>query len=158
MELLQSARDENDTETLEELRKFGNGDRQQVMNYRHYHQWLDCGYKGEPEFNEYGWCANDIPDGSEVIELWRSGYTESYIEIAQLPNGKWVNGCTYMLSESGEAGCCSIWGTRYDTRMKAISNVLERIERHIKQGTNADKKHLADIKKVRASISQPSLF
>lgn len=158
MELLQLAREDNDTATLEEFRKFGDGDRQQIMNYRHYHHWLNCGYKGEPEFNEYGWCVNDIPESFEVIELWQSGYTESYIEVAQLPNGKWVNGCTYMLSESGEVSCCSIWGTRYDTRMKAINSVLERVERHIKQGNNADKKHLTDLQKVRMNLMQPSFF
>lgn len=158
-ELLQKARKEGNKEVIAMFEKFGNNDRQRVMNYRGYYQWLECGYKGEPVFNEYGWYKNDIPDSAiEKIPLWHTDYTESHIEVAHLPNGKWVNGYNYMLQESGGCGGCSIWSTQYNSRVEAINAVLNRIKGQIQRGTNADKKHLADIKKVKLELMQPSLF
>ena len=157
--LLRKAKENHDEEILNQFQEFGSSERQQVMNYRNYHQWLECGYKGEISFDKYGWCTNEIPASDiEKIELWHNDYTENYIEVAQLPNGKWVNGCFCTLTESGCAGGCSIWGEKYETRLKALDNAIKRITEQIQRGTNADKKHLADIKKVRLEMRQLSLF
>lgn len=157
--LLSKAKENNDEEILNKFQEFGGNERQQVMNYRHYHQWLECGYKGSASFDKYGWCTNEIPASDiEKIELWHNDYTENYIEVAQLPNDKWVNGCFYFLSESGCASRCSIWGEKSNTRFEALDSVAKQIIEQIQCGTNADKKHLADMKKVRLGTRQLSLF
>lgn len=157
--LLRKAKENNDEEILKQFEELGRDERQQVINYRRYHQWLECGYKGEISFDEYGWCSNDIPASDiEKIELWHNDNTDNYIEVAQLPNGKWVNGCFYILTESGCAYGCSIWGEKYNTRLEALDSVIKRITEKIQCGTNADKKHLADMKKLRLEIRQLSLF
>lgn len=157
--LLSKAKENNDKEILKQFQDFGSNELQQVINYRRYHQWLECGYEGKISFNKYGWCTNDIPASDiEKIELWHNDYTDNYIEVAQLPNGKWVNGCFYFLSESGCVSKCCIWGEKYNTRLKAMNSVIKRITEKLQRGTNADKKHLADIKKAMLEIRQLSLF
>ena len=157
--LLRKAKENNNEEILNQFQEFGSNERQQVMNYRNYHQWLECGYKCEISFDKYGWCTNEIPASDiEKIELWHNDYTDNYIEVAQLPNGKWVNGCFYFLTESGCAGGCSIWGQKYDTRLKALDSAIKRIIKQLQSGTNADKKHIADLKKLWLDTRQLSLF
>jgi len=157
--LLSKAKENNDEEILKQFQEFGSYERQQVINYRHYQQWLECGYKGEISFDKYGWCTNEIPASYiEKIELWHNDYTENYIEVAQLPNGKWVNGCFCTLTESGCAGGCSIWGQKYDTRLEALDSAIKRIIKQLQSGTNADKKHIADMKKLWLDTRQLSLF
>lgn len=157
--LLRKAKENNDEEILKQFQEFGSNERQQVMNYRHYHQWLECGYEGSVSFDKYGWCTNEIPASDiEKIELWHNDNTDNYIEVARIPNGKWVSGFFYFLTESGCASRCSIWGEKYDTRLKALDSVIKRIIEQIQSGTNADKKHLADLKKLRLEIRQLSLF
>ena len=157
--LLRKAKESNNEEILKQFQELGSNERQQVMNYRHYHQWLECGYKGSALFDKYGWCTNEIPASDiEKIELWHNENTENYIEVAQLPNGKWVSGCFYFLAESGCAGGCSIWGEKYNTRFEALNSAIKRITEQIQRGTNADKKHLADLKKLWLDIRQLSLF
>lgn len=158
-EMLQKAKEEGNEEIVTIFAKFGKNERQQVINYRCYQQWLSCGFKGEPVFNEYGWLNNDIPQSDiEKIPLWHTDYNKSYVEVTQLPNGKWVNGYNYMLQESGGCGGCGIWSKQFSTRMEAIDNVLNRIKGQIERGTNSDKKHLADLKKLKLNLMQPSLF
>ena len=157
--LLRKAKESNNEEILKQFQELGGNERQQVMNYRHYHQWLECGYKGKISFDKYGWCTNEIPASDiEKIELWHNDNTDNYIEVAQLPNGKWVNGCFCFLAESGCAGGCSIWGQKYDTRLKALDSAIKRIINQLRIVTNADKKHIADLKKLWLDTRQLSLF
>ena len=157
--LLRKAKESKNEEILKQFEGLGRDERQQVINYRRYHQWLECGYEDETSFNKYGWCTNEIPASDiEKIELWHNDFTENYIEVAQLPNDQWVSGCHYTLTESGCAGGCSIWGEKYNTRFEALNSAIKRITEQIQRGTNADKKNLADIKKVRLEMRQLSLF
>lgn len=156
---IEKAQEENDEATLAMFQPFGKGTRQQAMNYRHYEQWLSCGYEGEPQFNEYGWLTNEVPDKDiEEVVLWGEDWHKAVVELAQVPNGKWVNGYNYMLSESGGCAGCSIWHTQYETRREALNAALDRIKRQIESGTNADKKHLADIRKAKQCAIELSLF
>lgn len=158
-EMLQKAKQKNDEAMLSEFRKFGENERQQVMNYQCWLQWCECGYKGEPAFDEYGWLKNEIAENAiERISLWHNDWIDNYIEVAQLPNGKWVSGYDYMLSESGGVAGCSIWHKQYASRKEAINAVLDRIKEHIERGTANDKKHLKDIDKAKLNAMQLSLF
>lgn len=157
--MLEKALADNDEKVIAEFRRFGDTKRQQIMNYRHYHQWLSCGYEGEPTFNEYGWCNNCIPDDAiEYIPLWSNDCINNEIEVAQLPNGKWVCGYNYMLSDSGGVAGCSIWHTQFASRLEAVRHVANRIKAQIKNGTAADKKHIADVDRAVLNTMQLSLF
>lgn len=159
MALIKKAEEEKDTSTLAKFQAFGKGTRQQAINYYHYQQWLSCGYQGKPIFNEYGWLKNEIPiENVEVVQLWKTGYHSASVSLFQLPNGKWVNGYSYMLSESGSCVGCSIWRKQYATRQGALNEALDRIKGQIENGTNADKKHLADLTKARQGVRELSLF
>lgn len=157
--MLIKAQQEKDEAMLAEFRKFGEEERLQLSNYRHWLKWRECGYEGKPIFDEYGWLKNEVAENAiEHISLWHNDWIDNFIEVAQLPNGKWVCGYDYMLSESGGCAGCSIWHKQYASRGEAIRNVTDRIKEQIERGTTADKKHLKDIERVQLEAMQLSLF
>lgn len=159
--ILAGARAEHDKLTLRQFEHLGDSDHKRTINYARQDQYYNvCGYKGRLVFDEYGWVKNNVPEESiEKIVLWkRDNGMEDYVEVAQLPSGKWITGYFYMMSESGGACACHIYRPQFDTRNKALEDVLKRIQEQIGRGTAKDKKHLQDIQAARLNLRQLSLF
>ncbi len=149
-----------DEELASEWEPFGCDKRQRCINRHRYDQWLTCGFRGEPVFDDYRWLENGQRiEAQETIPLWKDGTMENTVECAMLPNGKWISGEHYMLSESGCACVLSIWATQYETRLEALSASMRRVIDYIRRnGKQRDKAHIADINRAMDSIRQLSLF
>lgn len=136
-------------------------DREQACrNKRTYDQYLECGYTGEPCFDEYGWINNEIPkEQIETIRLFGNETLPSTVECIQLPNGKWVGGVHYNLSLAGCACGCSMWGEQYDTRIACLTAKMLIVRNAIRNSTvGKDKEHLTDIVRAMDNLRQLSLF
>lgn len=154
------AKETNDETILREFCKFGNDEHHMIENYASYDQYRLCGYTNPPVFNEYGWCKNDIPkEDIQVLPLWNNGYVTSSINFALLPNGKWVSGYDYMLSESGAVSGSSKWDTQYSSKFEAIKHSLAIVEDAIRRSkVKSDLDHLTEVSKARLNYCQPTLF
>ena len=143
-----------------EWAKWGSDRNQRCRNKRSYDQWLDCGFKGEPVFGAWGWLYNDqLIKAQETIRLWTNGCTESTVECAQLPNGKWISGIHWHLSISGCSRGLSIWRHQYDSRIEALQKPLVDLIAYIKKhGSAKDREHIADVTKVLGEVRQLNLF
>lgn len=143
-------------ETLsKEWKRFGDIKYVSAKNRRAYEKWLECGYEGEPEFNEYGWLINNIRlKPTEILPLWEG----SSVECAQLPNGKWVSGSHCHWSLGGYFCSVSIWGDQYDSRVTALTSELRLILRQLKEKPSAEKERIAIVVKAMDDIRQLSLF
>lgn len=158
--LYNKAIEEKNEKILMEFGKYGKDKHHMIENYAVYTQFLACGYKDAPKYNEYGWCMNEVPKSSKQhLILWGDQYHNSFLEFAQLPNGKWVYGYDYMLSESGACGGCSIFSTQFNSKNEAINAGLKQVEKSIKSSSKAvDLDKLPSIQKLKVNLSWPSLF
>ena len=151
----------SDPELLETFwAEWGNTKRKACINMRAYDQYQECGYTEEPRFNEYGWLANDVEKSkAERVVLFGDGYTQSYVECLQLPNGKWIGGKHYMLAISGASMGLSVWCKQYDTRIECLTEQMRDVANAIKASEKmSDKQHLAPVVKAMNDIRQLSLF
>lgn len=140
--------------------EWGKSREQACRNMRNYAQYRECGFTGDPVFDEYGWIKNEVPkEQVESVTLFGEGASVSSVECLQLPNGRWVSGMHYMLAESGCACGCSIWGKQHDSRMDALVARIKSIIEYIKHsGKEKDKAHLASIFRAMDDLRQLSLF
>ena len=139
---------------------WGKGREKACRNMRSYYQYQDCGYNEEPKFDKYGWIVNDIEkDKVESIRLFGDEPLISTVECLQLPNGKWIGGHHYMLSEQGSSCSCSIWSKQYDSRIEALTSQMRVIADAIKGSKKqSDKVHLAAVVHAMDDVRQLSLF
>lgn len=158
--LYNKAKESNNKTILIEFHKFGNDEHHMIENYATYDQYRLCGYTNPPVFDEYGWCKNEIPkEDIHTLPLWSNGYVSSGINYAQLPNGKWVGGYSYMLSESGAVSGSSKWDTQYNSKFEAIKHSLAIVEDAIRRSNvKSDLEHLKEVSKARLNYCQPTLF
>lgn len=143
-----------------EWEKWGGNKRQRCMNRRSYDKYKECGFTDEPIFDSYGWFQNDRTlEAQETITLWLSENHKNAVECLQLPNGKWISGIHYMLSESGCFHGLSVWNKQYDSRVKALSSpILPLLNRLRKSSRQKDREHVTDIVKALDNIKQLTLF
>lgn len=143
-----------------EFEAWGKNKEQACRNRRAYDQWLECGFSGEPSFDLFGRFDRDHNlKAQETILLWPDGPIENTVECLQLPNGKWISGIHYMMSESGYCGGLSIWNHQYDSRIEALSKPMrDLIDKIKKDGKAKDREHIADVVKALDDIRQLSLF
>lgn len=157
--LFDEAVEKKDEKVLAEFQKFGKDKHHMVENYAVYMQFLACGYKEAPKYNKYGWCNNRIPkEDKQHLVLWKDNF-DNYVEYAQLPNGKWVSGYCYMLSESGNIGGCHIFSNQFNSKNEAINDALKVIEKSIRNSNKAiDLAKLQYVQNAKVNLSWPSLF
>lgn len=155
----------NDAEELAWFAQFGSEkwECQMITNARTYEQYLMCGYKEKPVFNEYGWLENgncmSLKEKSEHVQVFKDGTFNAEIMLLQHPNGKWIGTLCYSLSICGGGSYPSIWEKQYDTRRHALNATLDKLIGYVESSTvQKDRKYLPLIKKMRASTGQLSLF
>lgn len=108
-------------------------ERQERENKRQYQKWLSCGFKGEMEVNEHGWCTNGLglfkDEKVKKKILFDKPRFVAIVEYMQLPNRKWISGsyCTFPLH--GWAHGISIWDKQYETKEEAVTSELNYIEK-----------------------------
>lgn len=106
--------------------------RQKEENERRYKQYLSCGYTGSMTVNEYGWCDNEVDRNNvEKINVFRKNRIYAYIDVIQLPNGKWVAGSNLTMPTYGYGHGVSIWCNQFTSRQEAIEAHLKQIENYI---------------------------
>lgn len=156
----QSIYEEKYDASPEAFASWGKTKEQACRNCRAYDQWLSCGFKGEPEFDSFGWLKNGMHiKADETILLWTNGTADNTVECAQLPNGKWISGIHYMLSLTGQVNGLSIWNHQYNSRVEALSTPMRSLIESIKKnGLERDKAHIAEIVKALDDVRQLSLF
>ena len=157
--------EENNEEELKWFSQFGSEkwENQMITNARAYEQYLSCGYKGKPRFNECGWIENgnheELKEKTESVNVFKDGQCYAYVSILQHPNGMWVANEQYTLSLSGGGGYPGIWNQQYPTRRDALNAMLDSLIRHIENSSvQKDKKYLSIIRKMRGTTDQLSLF
>ena len=155
----------NDAKELAWFAQFGTEkwENQMITNARAYEQYLLCGYKGEPVFNEHGWLENgrciDLKEKSELVPVFKDDQYRANVMILQHPNRKWIATAEYNFSISGGGAYPSIWSKQYPTRRDALNAVLDSLISHIENSTvQKDKKYLSIIRKMRGTTCQLSLF
>lgn len=139
---------------------WGKDRRTACINMRSYDKYQECGYEQEPIFDKYGWLRNGIPEESiETVKVFGDEPLITSVECAQLPNGKWVSGSHWFLSDCGGVTGCSIWGKQYSSRVDALTAVLSSIMQKIKNSkAKKDKSYLPDVVSAMDGIRQLSLF
>lgn len=154
--LYKKAKECGDKVILAKFKAMGKDEYQQIENFSHYDQWLSCGFKGEPVYDEWGWVKNKIPEKDiDRIYLW----DRAYIDYACLPNGLWASGVTFDLSETGYYCSCDIFSDTFPTKNKAIEKGLKQVEEAIRHShIVADRQYQKYIDKARLALMQPTLF
>ena len=155
----------NDAEELAWFAQFGTEkwENQMITNARAYEQYLLCGYKGNPIFNEHGLLENghclELKEKAEFVPVFKDDQYRANVMILQHPNGKWIATAEYNFSISGGGAYPSIWSKQYPTRRDALNAVLDSLISHIENSTvQKDKKYLSIIRKMRGTTCQLSLF
>ena len=155
----------NDKEELEWFAQFGSSkwESQMITNARCYEQYLKCGYKGMPRFDEHGWLRNghctELKEMAETIEVFKDGQFHAVVMVVQHPNGTWTASTEYALSQSGGGAYPSIWGTTYSSRREALNVSLDKILSCIENSkVKNDKRYLDAVRKMRGETRQLSLF
>ncbi len=118
-------------------------ERQRIENERQYRQWLSCGFSGEMEVNDSGWCTNGISFyKDERLQKWvlfDKPYFRASIEYLQFPNGKWAAGSSATFPLHGWGHGVSVWSKQYNTRQEAIFEQIDYIEHSLYDGKDKKK-------------------
>lgn len=132
-------------------------ERQERENKEHYQKWLSCGFKGEMEVDEYGWCRLGNSLKGEEVAVFDKGYqNRATLYYVQLPNQKWISGFNVFCRTQGCCNGLSIWNRQYNTKEEAIEKALYTIERYINE---KDKKLLIKkVEEIRNRFKQDTLF
>lgn len=155
----------NDKKELAWFAQFGSEkwENQMITNARVYEQYLSCGYSGEPTFNDIGWLTNghctELRDKAETITVFKDDTAYAIVMLLKHPNGKWIATLDYSFSQSGGGAYPNIWDKQHPSRRDALNAVLDRLIALMeKSNISKDRKHLPDVKQMRGSTGQLSLF
>lgn len=107
-----------------------------ALNRCSWEHYLNCGYTGDYEshLDDYGW-FEFRPDPDEVLTVYEEKHKDkfcrsAFVEVAHLPNGKWVSGLRCLFTKSGCMESVDIFNPQFPTRQEALCNVLKKIVRY----------------------------
>jgi len=154
---LHKAINKGDAETIAYFARFGVDVRKQIRNARCYEQFILCGYKGEPHFDQYGWLDNESAlrqlITNEQIFSKNHNWNLNVLTL-QHPNGKWVAGVNYFFGMTGTHSSPCIWSTWYNSPQEAKRAALNTLpERLLESKTPIAKSCLAALDKYLKGIS-----
>ncbi len=143
--IIEDAMEKGDQKTLAIYEPFANkvtslGAWGMALNYCEYHCALACGFKVDYEshLNEYGWFDFKIKP-SEVVTVWKPEKRRkkeiegaalqrvASIELAHLPNGKWISALWCIFSRSGHGDSITTFSKQFSTRQEALRDKLKDI-------------------------------